>query len=472
MRDRAFAPLLVLGLLALGTPSLAKVFVISTMQDAEDQQPGDGLCTTDLDGNPCSLRAAIQESNSLIGADVIELGGGLHRLTRTGRMEEFAASGDLDVRDDLTIVGTGEAVTRIDGEHADRIFDLQPSALSPNPTLSLSHLTVQHGRAENPDPNGGCIQVRAGTNLSLLDVSLLVCEAFDYGGALFVSGALQAQGLSAIENGWEPDQGGTLKGGAIAVVGEGASVELKDCHLADNLADSGGALFTDGSSQDPMALRTQVAIHRCSLVRNEALATGGGIHAHAGTDLTISNTTFSNNQAGGGGAIFSDGASLYELTHVTIVENQAVVGGGISEVHNHPMFTHLTQSILADNVATHSGPNCTLAIQSGGGNVLGDLVNCSIDLTPTDIVSGELGLEVLATFLPESRTEGHLPQDDSIAVDAVMSGACPEVDQRGAWRPADGDGDGIAQCDSGAVELQFSSGFRDSFESAIEWVDQ
>jgi hypothetical protein len=43
---------------------------------------------------------------------------------------------------------------------------------------------------------------------------------------------------------------------------------------------------------------------------------------------------------------------------------------------------------------------------------------------------------------------------DSPVIDAGDNAACPAVDQRGVARPIDGDGDGIAVCDIGAVEYE------------------
>jgi len=62
---------LALGLGALLAPrsALAATFTVDTTDDAVDVAPGDGQCKTANDH--CSLRAAIQEANALIGADVI-----------------------------------------------------------------------------------------------------------------------------------------------------------------------------------------------------------------------------------------------------------------------------------------------------------------------------------------------------------------------------------------------------------------
>ena len=50
------------------------------------------------------------------------------------------------------------------------------------------------------------------------------------------------------------------------------------------------------------------------------------------------------------------------------------------------------------------------------------------------------------------------------AIDAGTNGGCPATDQRGAVRPFDGDGDGVAVCDVGAFEFGVII-FADGFES-------
>ena len=45
------------------------------------------------------------------------------------------------------------------------------------------------------------------------------------------------------------------------------------------------------------------------------------------------------------------------------------------------------------------------------------------------------------------------PFDDSPAVDAMLGPDCPPVDAIGTERPVDGDNDGFADCDIGAIEL-------------------
>ena len=46
-------------------------FTVNSVVDAVDANPGNGICTTA--GGICTLRAAIQETNALAGADIITL---------------------------------------------------------------------------------------------------------------------------------------------------------------------------------------------------------------------------------------------------------------------------------------------------------------------------------------------------------------------------------------------------------------
>src|SRR5207249_5278285 len=74
--------------------------------------------------NFLSLREAVLAANASVGvADTINLPAGIYTLTRVGAGEDGAGLGDLDLRDDLTIQGAGAAVTIVDGNASDRVFD-------------------------------------------------------------------------------------------------------------------------------------------------------------------------------------------------------------------------------------------------------------------------------------------------------------------------------------------------------------
>src|SRR5262249_26820135 len=106
VRSQLMSAAAILGLCGLAHGA---TFTVDDVADAVDAVPGDGICQTVA--GVCSLRAAIQEANALPGADRIEC---LDKLTGTvtlaipGAGEDLGATGDLDIRDDLTIDGDCE----------------------------------------------------------------------------------------------------------------------------------------------------------------------------------------------------------------------------------------------------------------------------------------------------------------------------------------------------------------------------
>src|ERR1044071_8912693 len=98
-------------------------FVVDSTEDAVDASPGDGLCETGR--GECTLRAAIQETNALEGADTISVPDGTYTLSISGAGEDAAATGDLDISDSLTISGAGMGSTVIDADGLDRAFQVQ-----------------------------------------------------------------------------------------------------------------------------------------------------------------------------------------------------------------------------------------------------------------------------------------------------------------------------------------------------------
>ena len=86
----------------------AATFAVDSQTDAVDASPGDGIAQDSL--GRTSLRAAIMEANALACADSIALPPGTYAINLIGADEDAAATGDLDITDDLTITGaTGNA---------------------------------------------------------------------------------------------------------------------------------------------------------------------------------------------------------------------------------------------------------------------------------------------------------------------------------------------------------------------------
>ena len=109
-------------------------FRVNSTVDAVDVLPGDSLCETAA--GECTLRAAIQESNALEGCDIIRLPAGRYAFTLPDVREEgegfpadedHAESGDLDIRDHLTVVGAGADSSVVSaGGLLNRVFHVSP----------------------------------------------------------------------------------------------------------------------------------------------------------------------------------------------------------------------------------------------------------------------------------------------------------------------------------------------------------
>src|SRR5688572_8703680 len=91
----------------------ASTFVVNDPIDRLDDNPGDGVCHTWT--GTCSLRAAIQEANMTIEADVIQLPAGTFEILRESGLTDDITSGDFDITAPLTITGASRSATIIDG---------------------------------------------------------------------------------------------------------------------------------------------------------------------------------------------------------------------------------------------------------------------------------------------------------------------------------------------------------------------
>src|SRR5713226_722529 len=101
---------------------------VNDTRDLPDPSPLFGGCSSTA--NTCTLRAAIQRANHrLTGTHTIRLPAGTFHLDHVGRNEDFAETGDLDIRGNIVIIGTGAKSTTINGLTNDRVFDVHTGSL-------------------------------------------------------------------------------------------------------------------------------------------------------------------------------------------------------------------------------------------------------------------------------------------------------------------------------------------------------
>jgi CSLREA domain-containing protein len=340
-----------------GAPPVAlgagTIFIVTKAEDTND-----GTCDSD-----CSLREAIRAANANPSANTIILDGITYNLTISGADEDAAATGDLDIYSNLTIIGTGTTV--IDAGEIDRIFHVHSG------NVSIRGVTLRNGKAHA-------------------------------GGAIFS----------------HPQ----------------SALTVEDSSFLNNQANSGGAIFTEGV----------LVIQRTTFHANNAsIHDGGAIFVGSSGRTTVTNSTLSDNRAqgnGGGLVMSATGSPSATVLNSTIVNNSAAVGGGVS--NNWSGSLVLRNTIVAYNTAQ----NCSGTITNRGNNLQSPGTTCAEFTTADPLLQPALQNNGGPTLT-------RAPQAGSPAIDAISSGRCPATDQRGYARPVDGNGDGVAVCDIGAVEV-------------------
>jgi len=446
----------------------AVTFTVNSTTDAVDAIPGDGACAT-AEG-ACTLRAAVQETNALAERDVIWLPAGKYKLVITGRSEQAAATGDLNISDHLGITGAGAVNTVIDGGVCDDPND--PTCTSDsvsgdddrvvsilnqgvNPIVNISGVTIQNGGGSLV--NGGGVFISEGSGLSLTNCIVRENKSRQFGGGISNAGFLQIFQTTISDN--------TLP---ISTLGGQTA--------------SGGGIFNFNEGR--------IQIDQSTISGNEA-ARGGGIR-NAGGGLSITNSTISGNQATArGGGIMNFGIANIAFSTITANEANRQIGvlgsedrrgGGIYNVagldEGVPSTVFPGNTILAKNTDNRSrfdgsfSPDC-FSVDPGSftsfrGNLVGILNNnCNM----RDSVFGDTRFDMVGSndspldpFLDSladngGPTQTHALRSGSPAIDngtGVTSATffdCPDIDQRGLARPVDGDGDETADCDIGAFEF-------------------
>lgn len=449
----------------------AATFTVNSFADATDAKRGDGICETATGNGVCTLRAAIMETNSLAGADTIQLPAGTYVITLPGTLSGGDTNGSLDMKDNLTIVGAGAATTIVDGGGLDSVF----AVLANNKSMSLSGLTIQNGSVSPFALGGGGILARGQNQLTLTDVVLQNNQAGD-GGAIYNQGTLTlihtiVQGNSAtlVATGSPTFR----HGGGIYNASTG-TVVLQDSTIRDNTSMTGGGLFNAGTADIKDSTISGNTATNVSVNNGDG---GGGIvnGDTAPATMTITDSTVSGNSANGNyGGIFDANGTL-TLNSTTIAANLADAdndgvggGGGLGLSFDNGATALMRNTILAGNSAAGTTPDCinlvAAALTSGGHNLIGNpgsAVDCAFTATPDDLVGTiaapiDPGLKPLADNGGPTFTQALT--DSSPAIDAGDPNGCSDgvnmlaTDQRGMPRAAPGTS-GTARCDIGAYEV-------------------
>lgn len=362
----------------------------------------------------CSLREAVTAANTDSafggcpagsGADVIVLAAAEYRIDLAGASDDANASGDFDLRSDVTVQGAGADLTRIRGDREDRVFDVG-TGIPEVPVLArFIGLTIRNGDAEV----GGAIYVGPGAGLVVEACSIVNSAA--------------------------------VTGGGIASFG-GLEVSASAFHA--NAATSGGAIWSGGSGT--------TVLRNVTFDANTSTLSGSAAHFEA--PATLNNVTMSQNIADSDIDDVGDGAiaafAAVTLANSIVARNIDLSLGGSSQINPDCLV----------------GPGGSLA--SGGHNLVGNIGSvCALggggagDQVGTPVLSINPRLQPFAVYGGTVETAPPLPNSPAIDAGSPASvglpGACEATDARGIVRPQG------ARCDIGAAELDDLL-FRDGFE--------
>lgn len=287
-----------------------------------------------------------------------------------------------------------------------------------------------------------------------------------------------------------------LRGGGIYMIG--GFPEISDVSVVSNTAQMGGGLYA-------MELPTCPADGYCSAVifdhmlfqGNAAKIRGGGIFSYdiivrldqsaligniapegagfaaemlndAWVNARLRNVTIGGNQAtdpmgaGGGGVLILDGEA--RLVNTTIADNSTASTTGAGGLGLQLGATAvMTNTIIAGNTSTANSPDVkgdfgANAVQysfiGAGDGATG--ISHNVNGNQVGTVQNPINPLLEPLYTPADQRAYYAPRPDSPVIDAGTNSACPPVDQRGAPRPKDGNGDGAAICDIGAYEVQSS----------------
>ncbi|MCA9234116.1 MAG: hypothetical protein KDA44_01500, partial [Planctomycetales bacterium] len=335
-------------------PLVLDVIQVITVTTTEDViNPAD-------DETELGLREAIILANATPGKAKIRVPEGTYKLTITGSDEDAAATGDLDITDELTIVGADAATTIIDASGdvglGDRVFDVLGSV-----NVMLQNLTITGGTAGatgGDDGRGGGVRHDGAGMLTILSSSVTGNSATGAGGGVARNGAgtgaVQIFGSTIVNNTSQASGGGASFEGSQT---QGLFV-ISSTFSGNKATGSGGGIWIF----DDQGAGADVFVSQ--FVGNTAGGNGGGIFNGTGAGgadsgpLTIKASTIADNSSGGfgGGLLHLSDQSPLTLRDSTVAHNMAVKGGGgVSNATQLGVSSQIINSTVSDNSTAAAG---------------------------------------------------------------------------------------------------------------------
>ena len=347
-------------------------------------------------------------STTAVGGNYAEYGAGIYALTAAGGPYNLVISNSTI---SYNTISNGNAGAGINLTNFNGTVDITDSTIANNSTsnlggglyltgtsatVTLTNVTISDNSSSGAD--GGGIYSRSPITIEGSVISGNTVPNTKSGAGIFLSGAaaaLEMEGSTLsghsgssgsaiyaisstaatpllISNSTLSNNSAAANGGAIYLVSLTNPAILDNVTLSSNSAVTGGGIFNNG---------TQLTISNSTMSNNSASQNGGGIFIQgAGAVVNISGSTLSGNQGSSGGGLRIQGGGTLSLTESTVSGNSAFgsSGGGI---YNSASTLNLTRSYLTGNQAAglggglynrYVGAVATLTNSIISGNVGGD----------------------------------------------------------------------------------------------------
>ena len=410
------------------------------------------------------LQNALSNAGSNGEDDTINIAAGTYNTSDTLAGIQFTYDPLVTEDFDLTLNGEAAETTILDGDGINLVLNITTAPVTMD--LEINNLTIQNG---NGSESGGLRVLLTG------DVTIDNCvfqnndSMNDAGGA-----SIRATDVTLSNNIFQNNNANNGFGGAVFINGEFGgdfdfveSVTINNSEFRNNTADgSGGGL--DINSEN-----VEVILTNNNFVMNSAGGSGGGgsisccsLFPGPADNARIENNIFFSNSADfndGGLTLLADTGNIINNTFT--LNSAGTTGGGLAvSLFSGEGPINIFNNIIFNNTAAINGEDIRLnedtfvGVGTGGivnifNNDFSDLFSVCDDnafCTPNNNFGNNIDQDPLFV---DVLMENVALQAGSPAVDTGDNLNCSVEDQTGLMRPQDGDEDGVAICDMGAIEL-------------------